>query len=375
MEYPVPDPLDVEQLLTDIGANQDPANRPLISNESKTITVGTDVDTIQEALDMVPRILRHYWEIDIPDGDYNENLFLSGVYCVGTITGKDRTGWLKITGNVGTPSNVTIDSATIKNCHGLNVELSGVKVTTDSPYMEDNVGLGIVTSNTVTIRLSEVGSGCTNGLVSYGSDVKLNGYDIGSGNVEKGAYAKRGGQIVVRDNGASGNATDAGFYCANGMIQVVNSTLTGDVDNFRTGQGLIIDGDNDAIYGFSDAPNGLSMSADIQMNGNDVRGVAILEGQSGGNFIPRADDGQELAIGWGRDNTISLQTEDSAGNSVDRLYIPSGADVVGLDMNNNARLKDPENATATSDPTTDAPQGVMLIDIGGTIYEIPYYTH
>ena len=45
------------------------------------------------------------------------------------------------------------------------------------------------------------------------------------------------------------------------------------------------------------------------------------------------------------------------------------------DFAGNTRLKDPDSGTATSDPTTDAPQGVITIDIGGTVYEIPYYTH
>jgi len=126
--------LNTEQTITTLGGtDKEPANRPLVSNEPRTIAVGTDTDTIQEALDMVPRILRHEWVIDIPSGTYDEDLYIAGVQGLdlthtydGQPQGASRA--LKIKGDDTAPSNVEVSSIFIASCSGnANPAVDGIR--------------------------------------------------------------------------------------------------------------------------------------------------------------------------------------------------------------------------------------------------------
>jgi len=215
MEYPVPDPLDVEQLFIKDRAGQ------------RTITVPGDYSTIQDALDSIevfpPKVV-----IDVSNGTYNEDLVIRNV--VGS--SKDHPVIIHIQGDTATPSNVEINSV---YCAGVPtwVRLDGVKLLQNNPYDDENTPLSIYDTSHFALTNSTYGGGGV-GVVAYGNTVlNLATVDFGATvlsddaiRVKHGAYAFEQQAVSTP---TSGNVGGHAYEARPGFIEFIGdkSTLTG----------------------------------------------------------------------------------------------------------------------------------------------------
>lgn len=201
--------------------------RPGISQSQRTVTVGEDVSTIQDAFDRAAVVQAHQIVVDIPDGDYTaEDPVLAGPS--GGALRDGATVSVYVRGNRDTPSNVKIGSMMVGDMPCW-VNLAGFRLTANNPYSDENSHLGAYNSNHVSVRDVEVRNG-TNGIMSYNSNVEIAGVDFGTdslsgsgiqtkhegiaweqeavatpsqGNVGANAYAPQSGTIYIRSNAST----------------------------------------------------------------------------------------------------------------------------------------------------------------------------
>jgi len=102
------------------------SDRPMVTESETILTVGTDTATIQEALNQIPLIIRHNFEIQVPDGDYSGEDLLVPPFMVADdagmnrddVTGEGASHLPRITGNIDTPTNVQVGSFTVTGTQG-----------------------------------------------------------------------------------------------------------------------------------------------------------------------------------------------------------------------------------------------------------------
>lgn len=255
----------------------EPAGRPLISNESRTIYVDPDagdddddgtenapLQTIQAAVQRVPIYLRHQYTIDlatVPDTpvSYDEDVLVPAV--IGTGQAAQEEGApspgpvqnLVIKGKDGAPEAVEIGSIMFGNVIGTSAShLLFVTVTRDSPY--DNEDYGLSAYGTGEVQLFGIGftDGPTNGILAYGSKMKASVVNLGQDSLQVGLRAKRHASIMTRD--IEGQTSGPAFS------SVSNSRLTIKGGNRASGNpqyktrvgGLIYDLGSDSWRGLPD---------------------------------------------------------------------------------------------------------------------------
>ncbi len=271
--------VSTEQLVTELGGtDKEPANRPLVSNESKTITVGTDTETIQEALDSVPRILRHEWVIEIPDGTYDEDLYLAGVQGIdlthtydGEPQGASRA--LKISGDDTAPSNVQVSSIFIASCTGnANPAVSGIEFTGETPYNNDGGAVHFQAVQSGSVRDCTFSSSVDIGVYCYNGTLKVSGIeagmDFGDGDLQTAMMSKRGGNIIIRSD-VTGTTTGAAHDARSGAIWTnpqSGKNVTGSPDFQTIYQGIIYDAVEREVIGWSSAKTGRRVRAYYESN-------------------------------------------------------------------------------------------------------------
>lgn len=225
------DGIDVPLVSTEEAHIGTDPQRPMVSEAARTITVGTDVNSIQEAFYAITALQLHQVTIDIPDGTYDEDPILSG--SVGSTL--DKTGdtiAISISGNGTTPSNVQIGSLQIDGVHAW-VSVNGVEFTRDNPHTDEADAVGAYNSKHVTIRNINYRNS-TRGVTAYNSNVELGqnndfGESVLSG---RGVVTKHGGLAWEQpslDTISTGHVGGYGYRASQGriVIDTESSSLTG----------------------------------------------------------------------------------------------------------------------------------------------------
>lgn len=328
--------------------------RNLISTSTKSIEVGTDVDTIQEAFDVAAAIQHHRLIINLPDGTYAEDPVLTATVG-GAHKNSGDTQPIIILGNQDNPGNVVLDSCVLDGNAGW-VKIDGVQFTQDNPYTNENAVFEAYDSTHVTLQNVTFGGG-TNGVISYNSNIELGkNVDFGTNNISgNGVQTKHGGlawtQAAVT-NPVSGNVGGWAFASLTGRINVHSNsdTLTGDSGTYRrSSNGIIYDTDTGTRVGSH--PSALGFSKDSLPNittyaQNDVSvGESATEtifdvgsnvGIIGGNIV--GFNPTSVTVTWADGTTDVLsfgsRAEDDGGNRVRVIPLPALGPVQKLTFEN-----------------------------------------
>ncbi|WP_225741237.1 C1q-like domain-containing protein [Halorussus halophilus] len=191
----------------------------LISNQDKTLTVdaggGADYTSIQDAVDAVPKLLRHEYLIDVAAGIYDEDVIIRGSHNIGftegdTLLAADGTAisagenaGLQIVGDISAPSNVSVNSITVTGCVGTEMpQVMGVELTGQTPYLDEPASYAV--SGSTEGFLNEVHFTGANkyGALAYASRLHMRSCDLGSGH-NSGIYGKRGALVEARNTSGS----------------------------------------------------------------------------------------------------------------------------------------------------------------------------
>lgn len=254
--------------------------RPVVSGEYRTITVGKDVATVQEAADEAAVAEVQGIKIRIPDGDYSdEDVVISGS-TGGSMRGTGRTVAIVVEGNRDTPSNVLLNSLTVAdvNCW---VNLAGFRLVGNNPYDDENTHLAAYTSRHVSLHDIEIRGG-QNGVMSYASLVEVAGVDFGTASIGGAAIqVKHGG--VAFENGVesgivptSGEAGNYAYHTQFGEIYIHSNTST-----LTPGNGYLVGGDK----GVYDRDTGVHIGARPNASGTTRNGLAFGTTQETGNNV------------------------------------------------------------------------------------------
>lgn len=213
--------LDTQRLsyaLHNTGYSARLTDRPLVSEQNRDITVGTDTDTIQEALNEIPLLLRHNFIIRIPDGTYDEHLLVPP-FTLADTAGVDNAGagadegatqnpWIR--GNQTTPTNVSVNSITVTGTTGAIAPIiEGLNPTGDTPYDDESVGVAAFGCQNVSFRyMSFAGSTATRGFLPYASGMTIrDNVDLGSGDLDIGIETKHNSNVNIDTNKETASLT------------------------------------------------------------------------------------------------------------------------------------------------------------------------
>lgn len=186
-------------------------DRPIVSEQARTINVGTDVSSIQEAVNEIPLLLRHRYKINVESGTYSEDLLIPP-FMVADTSGEDSAGNVegathnpRITGDTATPSNVEVSSITTTGVQGAIAPLiEGFNVTGDTPYDDESTGIQLFGCQNVSLRaISWAGSSASRGVYAYGSTVTVRNCDFGSTDLDYGVASKHNSSIHVDSFGSN----------------------------------------------------------------------------------------------------------------------------------------------------------------------------
>lgn len=352
------DSIDAKSLEVDEGRIGTDPQRPLVSTTYETITVGTDVGTIQEAFDQIPTINGHGIVIDIPDGDYtNEDPVIWGA-SGGSLRDGSETVAVLVDGNTTTPSNVLIHSISLSDVPCW-VNFRGFRLTGDSPYETESTHLQAYNCAHVSIRDMEIRNG-TNGVMSYNSNIEIAGVDIGSSSISGTAVqAKHGG--IVWESGAvsdplSGKAGEYAYAPQFGEIycRTNTSTISGGNGYLVNGNeaGIVYDLSSRCVIGGGPDPRGTGRNSfKFQMTTESGSNVSVSAGgtqtifdtSSSGNCAIFGGsitgyDPSNITVTWEDGSTQTLEAggagKDSAGNVQSTVPVPTLGPVQKLTFDN-----------------------------------------
>lgn len=339
-----------------VGTNTE---RPVVSGEYRTITVGKEVETIQEAFDEAAVAEVQGIEIDIPDGDYtDEDPRLSGSVG-GSMRGTGRTVAIYVNGNRTTPSNVLINSMVLAdlNCW---VNLAGFRLTGNNPYDDENTHLSAYNCQHVSLHDMEIRNG-QNGVMSYASRLEVAGVDFGTGSIGGAAIQSKHDGVVFENgvsngitpsSGESGNSAAYDVQMGEIYIHSNTSTLTGGNGYLVSGEGYIYDRDSRVQIGGQPSPDGMTRNAlafnVTEETGNNVTVNAgatqtIFDTSADGNvgilggLITGYDPGN-VTVTWEDGSTSALAeggvSKDDAGNVQSTVMVPPLGPVQALTFDN-----------------------------------------
>lgn len=248
------------------GLNPSADNRPIISNEDRTISVGDDVETIQDAVNQVPIYLRHNWVIDIPDGTYEEDVFVPPILNErgdeGGNVGEVARQNLQLVGNRSDPSSVKIDSLYISGVgNAAGVQAFGIEFQSDNPYDDEDFVIAVYGGNGFASIADCAIAGGTHGIISYNATLSINDVDFGVDVLPGfGVKIKYDGFAYVKE--AHGNVGARAYETGGpGWIKFNgdNSTLTGDDGLVRESagasrKGTVADYSTSEMWGIRELP-------------------------------------------------------------------------------------------------------------------------
>ena len=279
-----------------------PATRPFTTNAEITVDVcasGCNYTLIQDALDVVPYMLRHNYEIAISAGTYDENLFVypSVVADVlnpteGAVEGLEFYG-----ANMNT---VFIKSIHVISSQGSQQPRFGkMTMTGNDPYSDENASIVIYGSNHPTIvSINFTNVSANYGIMAYGSSITVSAIDCGNDDLRACFLTKHDGGIVQRDGDITGSMTDYVFQSAGGGFSSFKGNemfATGGISFAKTDNGLLLDSSNKRIYHYNAFPLGIDLESGsiqgINVDDEGLIGFWTFDEDSGNNVYDSSYEG------------------------------------------------------------------------------------
>lgn len=231
------------------------SDRPLVSQSETSLTVGTDTASIQEAINQIPLILRHNFEIQVPDGTYDENLLVPPLL-VADSAGMNRDGTTnegashipRITGDIDTPTNVQVNSFTVAGAQGAIAPLiEGFNIIGTAPYADEGAGVEIYGSQNVSFRwMSFAGGTARVGFLPYGSGVTIRQEcDLGNDVLKFGVETKHNANVNIDHFSSAtysltGSCTDYAIYNNDGgVVTFRDMQATGGIRDVYNREGVM----------------------------------------------------------------------------------------------------------------------------------------
>lgn len=268
-----------------------PRSRPAVTNSDTSVSVPTDYETVQDALNDIPILVRHRYDINLENGTFDEDVivppFIHGVNSAITA----EMGTLKILGDSATPSNVEVGSVYTAGGVGLRgVRLEGFTVLRDNPHGNEDVAIGCYGrgSSVYLDSLRFDGSGnITNGILAYNTLVRAEiDVDLGSNNVSNnGVFVKQSGRYEEQKakTAIKGNVGGHAYQVQSGEAYITSdtSTLTGDKGQYDILKGRAYDIDQRKAIGLQGLSheNTKFAASNVkvhQLNPNDATKVQLL---------------------------------------------------------------------------------------------------
>lgn len=239
-------------------------DRPEWTTSDTTVNVPGDYDTIQAALDDVPVVLNHNYEITIDAGDYTGEGALQTRPSVGGYTGGNAgLGWehkLTITGDTTTPSNVKIHSLLFDGFYGGFARAQGVQTEAGTTLDDEGAALSAYHCNSFDFTDCNIRSSVAqpaHGVVAYASDGQVNNVDFGAGDIKRnGIHAKHTASVLEQNAAAtpSSGSVPGTPYQARAATAVIafagnDSTLsTSGSSQWAGGNGRVWDYQNERLH-------------------------------------------------------------------------------------------------------------------------------
>ena len=234
-------------------------SRPLVSVESRTITVGPEEDddskTIQAALDTVPFFLRHNYTIEVdPAGDPYGPLVVPAVFPVAMAErGKGDTAFLRIAGNdgqdAGEGAKSRVEGVYIGNGENA-LYLRDVELVGENPH--DNLSSCLTAFGGTGHLVSHVAVGETPATYAFhaqnGAYLDVRHCNLGDVNVESGCLA-RGAETTIQARDFSGSVEEDAYVGYSGYIYVRQSSVDAGGARFVADRALVYDTDEGTLYG------------------------------------------------------------------------------------------------------------------------------
>lgn len=238
-------------------SNHSFGDRPQWSTGAVSILVGTDTDTLQEAVDLIPVLPYHKVEIEIPSGfdASTEDVIIPQIHLgKGEIDERGYEHKVSIVGDTVTPSNCPVGSLVVAGVTGGVVSVDGIEFQHNNPYDDEASPFAAYYSNQVRLKDCAFAGG-SNGVKSYGrSNVSLFGVDFGTNVLTDNAIGvKHGGRVQANAGNPSIEGTVGGHALTprQGIIAIDSSVsnLTGNegfIDKQNSPMGIVIDADKTA---------------------------------------------------------------------------------------------------------------------------------
>ncbi|WP_276253384.1 hypothetical protein [Halomontanus rarus] len=218
--------------------------RDIMTNDTVVVTVPTDYDTVQAALDDIPLHVRHDYTIEIePPYEADEDLLLRPVIARGqaeSVSGEQAfvSGRVQIrsTDHLHTPdpSNITLNSFAASSVVGVDVRIRDINFDGKTPYSHDETSCVAYSCNEVLFQnLSWNYSGV--GVHVYNGSADVRKCDFS--NLRSGIWAKREATVNAHDN--TGTTTEEPYRSTGGATLSVYNDETGNepAQTFHAGYG------------------------------------------------------------------------------------------------------------------------------------------
>lgn len=309
-------------------------DRQLISNGDKTLyvspngddtndgSVGSELATIQEAVDRVPFHQRHKYTIDVADGTYDEVVHIPSIHA----TNYTNSTGLTISGDPDTPSNVQVTAFVINQTIGHPTPIiEGFEITGTDNRPDDRGRSGILALNCNEVQIRDVSfvNDRETAIEAYSSHMQIrNSIDFGS-ECERGITAKRGGKVHAGGGNVSvsGSLSDVVYASYESSLITYSESATaatgenGVEDGGNGGRVIETDTDPTQIYPretrdlsiLTDSFIGLEIVRDAGSVAFDManeNGAARIQKQNG------ADDRQIVIQDDNGDNMLILRSDD-----------------------------------------------------------------
>ena len=214
----------------------DNPSRPLTSNGDVNITVcaaGCDYTTIQEAINQVPYLLRHTYQILISDGTYSENVYVPPTVCARS-RGDDEGSviCLRIRGNTTDMNAVKLTSIQISGNIGANnpkieyMQITGVEADSD-----ENCSIAVYASSQPELFRLNITGDVNKAILLYSSSASVD--EVWFNNQVTGISLKRESMVNAGDiidvspaGGLLGEVSDAIIGMESGFGSLVGINMT-----------------------------------------------------------------------------------------------------------------------------------------------------
>jgi len=311
-------------------------NRPLWSSQDKTVTVPGDYATVQDAIDSELAYLHHHYlkiEVDAGADVSSEDVYIPPA-STRRIAYGDSSEDVNLVIDTSDGNSKQIGSVFADGVSGMALAVRNLTSTQTTPYSDEKAGFmasgcsGRVQFVNVSINSSESYNWP---VVSYSSNVSLNGLDVSNATVNyAAAVTKHHGTLNITSD-ITGSTQDSLLEASTGYISVndnanpLSATCPG--DRFIGSNGGVVNA------GYVSGLNGVSYDG----NDNQTISNGTITVANGGRIRPRPESGSSDTV-----TTISGGTTGCevilVGVDGETITIDHGTDNISLQGNSNADL-------------------------------------